>query len=152
MGTAKDDMTLAQAREILGVSRDMDAEDIKKTYRRLVREHHPDMLIAGGLPKELIDAATARMAQVNRAYDVLRPDKQPGDRTDQLWKDLSGVFGMCGELVKGAAGTHASALAMTATLCPAIKYNPFFAAWQDSVNRFAAFLEQDETKTAGRGR
>ena len=150
-----DDMTPAQARAILDVSPGADDDGIKKAYRRLVREHHPDTLMAQGLPQAFIDQATARMAQINRAYDVLRPEKQAGDRTDQLWTDLSGIFGifgMYGDVVKGAAQVHASALAMTVVACPLLRLNPFFAAWQATVNRFANVLEQDDTKTTGRSR
>jgi len=50
--------------EILGVQRDATPEQIKKAYRRLAREHHPD--VAGTDP-----AAEERFKDVSRAYDVL---------------------------------------------------------------------------------
>jgi DnaJ like chaperone protein len=54
---------------ILGVERGMDNAAIKATYRRLVRESHPDRLIAKGLPAEAIAIANARLATINAAYD-----------------------------------------------------------------------------------
>lgn len=54
--------------EILGVQRDATPEQIKKAYRRLAREHHPD--VAG-------DVGEDRFKDVARAYEVLsNPDKR----------------------------------------------------------------------------
>jgi len=57
--------------EILGVSRDASDEDIKRTYRKLSRENHPDALIAKGVPQEFIDLANEKMAAINTAYDKI---------------------------------------------------------------------------------
>jgi DnaJ like chaperone protein len=38
-------------------------------WRRLIRETHPDKLIAKGLPQEFVDLATEKMARINAAYD-----------------------------------------------------------------------------------
>jgi DnaJ like chaperone protein len=38
----------------------------------LVRDHHPDHLIAEGLPEELIASATAKLSAVNAAYDRIK--------------------------------------------------------------------------------
>jgi len=54
---------------ILGVERSADVATIKSTYRSLVRENHPDKLIAQGLPQEMIDVANAKLAAINDAYD-----------------------------------------------------------------------------------
>ncbi|MFD0389910.1 hypothetical protein ACFQ4K_22370 [Tistrella bauzanensis] len=46
---------------------------MKTAYRRLAREHHPDRLVADGLPEEMIQIATRKIAGINEAYDrVLR--------------------------------------------------------------------------------
>jgi len=60
---------------VLGLARDAAPEDIKKTYRRLIRENHPDTLIAKGVPKEFIDLATAKMATINAAYDRIAKER-----------------------------------------------------------------------------
>lgn len=54
---------------ILGLTPDADAATIKKRYRELIREHHPDRLIAQGMPPEFVEVATTRMAAINAAYD-----------------------------------------------------------------------------------
>ncbi len=62
--------------EILGVSEDISDDDIKSTYRKLIRENHPDTMMAKGLPQEFIDLANEKMATINAAYD--RVCKQRG--------------------------------------------------------------------------
>jgi DnaJ like chaperone protein len=55
--------------EILGVNRDAGDEEIKRAYRKLIRENHPDVLVAQGMPQEFIDLANQKMAAINAAYD-----------------------------------------------------------------------------------
>jgi len=57
---------------ILGVAHDAGDEEIKRAYRKLVRENHPDSLIAEGLPQEFIDLANEKLAGINAAYDRIR--------------------------------------------------------------------------------
>lgn len=54
---------------ILGVEPGVGAADLKAAYRALVREHHPDALIARGVPPSLAKIAEARMAAINAAYE-----------------------------------------------------------------------------------
>jgi DnaJ like chaperone protein len=58
-------------RAILGVASDASLATIREAYHRLVRESHPDRVIAQGLPPECIALATARLARINAAYDRL---------------------------------------------------------------------------------
>lgn len=53
---------------ILGIEPGLSDDDLKKHYRRLVQENHPDRHIAAGVPPELIDIATQRLAAINAAY------------------------------------------------------------------------------------
>ena len=53
---------------VLGLAPSADRDEVRRVYRRLVAEHHPDRLIARGVPEELLDLATARMAAINAAY------------------------------------------------------------------------------------
>ncbi|HIF05776.1 MAG TPA: hypothetical protein EYQ64_02160 [Gemmatimonadetes bacterium] len=55
--------------QILGVDRDAEDSEIKKAYRDLMRENHPDRLMAQGLPQEMIDVANEKVAHINDAYD-----------------------------------------------------------------------------------
>ncbi len=54
---------------ILGLPADATPETVRKRYRDLVREHHPDRHIAAGVPEEMIELATARLQKINEAYD-----------------------------------------------------------------------------------
>jgi DnaJ like chaperone protein len=56
---------------ILGVKPGTPPEVLRAAYHRLVRESHPDFVIAQGLPPECIALATARAARINAAYDRL---------------------------------------------------------------------------------
>jgi DnaJ like chaperone protein len=56
---------------ILGVATTASPEEIRVAYHRLVRETHPDALMAQGLPPELLARATARIARINAAHDRL---------------------------------------------------------------------------------
>jgi DnaJ like chaperone protein len=60
---------------ILGLSYVADEEEIKQTYRRLVRENHPDSLIARGVPAEFIKLATDKLAAINTAYEKIRAER-----------------------------------------------------------------------------
>ena len=61
--------------EVLGVARDDSDADIKKAYRKLIVENHPDKLMAQGLPQEFIDLANEKMAAINVAYDVIKKQR-----------------------------------------------------------------------------
>ena len=64
---------------VLGLMPGADRDEVKRVYRMLVSEHHPDRLIAKGVPEELIDVATARMQAINHAYNKII--KLPPPRT-----------------------------------------------------------------------
>jgi len=63
--------SLAEAYAVLGVPRDASETDIKKTYRRLMSQHHPDKLVAKGLPEEMMKVAKEKVQEINRAYDQI---------------------------------------------------------------------------------
>lgn len=54
---------------ILGIDADVSDGELKKHYKQLVRETHPDRMIAQGVPEEFISVATERLAAINAAYD-----------------------------------------------------------------------------------
>ena len=56
---------------ILGVGHDLDDDAIKSAYRKLVRENHPDTLIAQGMPEEFVEVANEKLATINAAYDKI---------------------------------------------------------------------------------
>ena len=66
--------------QILGVAHDASDADIKKAYRKLARQYHPDV------SKD--DAAEEKFKEVNEAYDVLKDaeKRQAYDRFGSDWK------------------------------------------------------------------
>lgn len=60
---------------VLGVSRKDDFQTIRKHYRSLVQEHHPDRLIARGLPSSFQAIANDRMARFNAAYEAIERER-----------------------------------------------------------------------------
>ena len=60
---------------ILGVSYVADENEIKQTYRRLVRENHPDSLIARGVPPEFEKLANDKLAAINAAYEAIQKER-----------------------------------------------------------------------------
>ncbi len=61
---------------VLGLSRGASDDEIRKTYRRLVREHHPDRLVSKGLPEEFVARANATLANINVAYDQIAKQRK----------------------------------------------------------------------------
>lgn len=60
---------------ILGVSYSAADDEIKRTYRRLVRENHPDSLVARGIPLEFLKLATDKLAAINSAYEKIQSER-----------------------------------------------------------------------------
>ena len=54
---------------VLGLDRGASDAELKRTYRKLSRENHPDTLIAQGMPQEFVDQANGKMAAINAAHD-----------------------------------------------------------------------------------
>lgn len=69
-GRASDDPYL-----ILGVYEDISDADLKRAYRRMAAANHPDRLVARGLPRELTQLATYKMAMINKAYDTIKAER-----------------------------------------------------------------------------
>lgn len=60
--------------DVLGVTPDTPIDEIRETWRKLVRETHPDAMMARGVPEEAVKMATARLALINRAWDSINRD------------------------------------------------------------------------------
>ncbi|WP_440876195.1 co-chaperone DjlA [Thalassotalea sp. PLHSN55] len=62
---------LEDAYKVLGVSKDASKAEIKKAYRKLMAQHHPDKLIAKGLPPEMMEVAKEKTQDIQAAYDLI---------------------------------------------------------------------------------
>lgn len=62
---------LARAFAILEVKPTSSKQEVKKAYRRLMSQNHPDKLIAKGLPEEMIKMATDKTQTISKAYDEI---------------------------------------------------------------------------------
>jgi curved DNA-binding protein len=86
--------------ETLGVSKTAAADEIKSAFRKLARQHHPDM----AKPKEKA-AAEEKFKQINEAYEVLS-DPEKRAKYDQLGADWNqpGGFQPPPDWGRGGAG------------------------------------------------
>ncbi|SCB76451.1 co-chaperone DjlA [Kosakonia oryziphila] len=67
--------TLEDACNVLGVKPTDDATTIKRAYRKLMGEHHPDKLVAKGLPPEMMEMAKQKAQEIQKAYELIREQK-----------------------------------------------------------------------------
>tara|TARA_B110001454_G_scaffold11923_1_gene10962 strand:- start:16329 stop:17201 length:873 start_codon:yes stop_codon:yes gene_type:complete len=63
---------LATAYAVLGVKADVSDSTLKKEYRKLMSQHHPDKLVAKGLPAEMMKLAKEKTQEIQTAYDKIR--------------------------------------------------------------------------------
>ncbi|MBX2879562.1 MAG: co-chaperone DjlA [Granulosicoccus sp.] len=68
-------MSVRDAYKALGVSSDDDKATIKRAYRRLMSQHHPDKLVSKGLPEEMIKLATDKTQLIQKAYERVKESK-----------------------------------------------------------------------------
>ncbi|MCU7958543.1 MAG: co-chaperone DjlA [gamma proteobacterium symbiont of Bathyaustriella thionipta] len=62
-------ISLSDAYATLNASKDMSDAEIKKAYRRLMSQHHPDKLVSKGLPEEMIKLAEQKTHEIRQAYE-----------------------------------------------------------------------------------
>jgi len=58
--------------QVLGVSEDTSIKNIKIKWKILAINHHPDRLIAKGMPEDFIEKSTARLQEINNAWDIIQ--------------------------------------------------------------------------------
>jgi len=67
--------SLAAAYEVLGLESSATDGELKKSYRRQIRENHPDRLIGQGLPEDMVKIATERSQELQSAYDLIKKER-----------------------------------------------------------------------------
>ena len=70
------DGPLEDAYAVLGVKATDSDEKIKKAYRRLMNQHHPDKLVAKGLPEEMLKIATEKTQEIKLAYEKIKKTRK----------------------------------------------------------------------------
>ena len=63
---------LEDAYRVLGVSPDVNDAELKKAYRKLMSENHPDKLAGRGLPESMREMAEQKTREISNAYDVIK--------------------------------------------------------------------------------
>jgi DnaJ like chaperone protein len=66
---------LEDAYKALGVERDSADAEIKRAYRKLMSQYHPDKLIGQGLPEDMIAVATEQAKEIQLAYDLIKKSR-----------------------------------------------------------------------------
>ncbi len=66
---------LEQAYQVLGVTASDDKAIVKKAYKRLMSQHHPDKLVSKGLPESMIKIATEKTQEIKGAYELIEKHK-----------------------------------------------------------------------------
>lgn len=67
--------SIEQAYKVLGVATNASNDTIKKAYRRLMNQHHPDKLVARGLPESMAGVAEQKTHEVRAAYEKVRAQR-----------------------------------------------------------------------------
>lgn len=69
------DVTPAQklndAYKVLGLTANAEAAEVKKAYRKLMSQHHPDKLVSKGLPEQMMEMATKKTQEIKTAYETI---------------------------------------------------------------------------------
>lgn len=68
--------TLTMAYQALGVSEDVTDAELKRAYRKLMSQYHPDKLIGQGVPDEMVNVATERSQEIQAAYDLIKKHRK----------------------------------------------------------------------------
>ncbi len=58
--------------KVLGVGTDATDAEVKKAYRRLMNQHHPDKLVARGLPESMMQVSKEKTREIRAAYDTIK--------------------------------------------------------------------------------
>ena len=61
--------------KILGLPNNASKDAVKKAYRKLAMEHHPDRVVSRGLSPELVKTANKKFSEIQNAYDLVCKEK-----------------------------------------------------------------------------
>jgi len=72
---ASSGQSIDQSYAALGLKADASAQEVKRAYRKLVAQYHPDKLVSRGLPDEMMEMAKTRVREINAAYDQIKSSR-----------------------------------------------------------------------------
>lgn len=64
--------SLSEAYGVLGIDKSASDDEVKRAYKRLMNQHHPDKLVAKGLPEEMIKLANEKTQEIKAAYEQVK--------------------------------------------------------------------------------
>ncbi|MCF6440208.1 co-chaperone DjlA [Pseudoalteromonas luteoviolacea] len=70
--TPEPEISRMQALAVLGLEQGASEKEIKRAYRKLMAQHHPDKLVSQGLPEHMMEVAKAKSQNIQAAYEVLK--------------------------------------------------------------------------------
>ncbi|WP_196139498.1 co-chaperone DjlA [Aliikangiella sp. G2MR2-5] len=73
--TASRGPSIEQAYKVLGIESSASKQEVKRAYRKLMAQHHPDKLVSKGMPEEMIKVATEKSQEIQSAYDMIKKQK-----------------------------------------------------------------------------
>lgn len=67
--------SIEQAYKVIGVTDSSTKQQVKRAYRKLMSQHHPDKLVSRGMPQEMIKVATEKSQEIQSAYEMIKKHK-----------------------------------------------------------------------------
>ena len=74
-GKITTEAALDDAYKALGVTKESTDAEIKRAYRKLMSQYHPDKLIGQGMPEDMVAMATEQSKEIQLAYDLVRKSR-----------------------------------------------------------------------------
>jgi len=75
-GGASSGQSLEDAYRVLGLSEEATDAELKRAYRKLMSENHPDKLAGKGLPESMREMAKERTSEISNAYDLIKKTRE----------------------------------------------------------------------------
>jgi DnaJ like chaperone protein len=79
-GYQSDSARIDQAYKVLGLESNATDSEVKKAYRRLIGQHHPDKLVSRGLPEEMMKIATEKTREIKEAFELIKQSRSAGSK------------------------------------------------------------------------